>query len=776
MFNNINVVKNFENDFSDINKFNEKIIDIYIDEFNDLFEFILIYSEENFIEILTSNVEKTLENEYNSEILKNKQLNNLISDNENYIYENFYLPNFLILKESLSQTPKKLHFSFRKHCNYQNNKIIHLCQNEEEENEITNDLFIIPEKNEDFIICSNCKKCYVKSCIKLYCSFCSKNFYTSFETTEETLNNDIQPATWQKYHCKLIYNCQMPCINENCDGKLFIDIKKNVLLCKKCNLTSDPFNILWKCIKCNKNFTTGAKIYNPLEYKIMKNSIKNALLYKEFALPDFFPCSCDNSDVKFIRHKENCDGILFKSNFEGREMIICEKCHLMSFVKKYIWKCPKCGKRFRSSKEKQGEYSIMTNRIREYKQNYLGDSLCSEDWFNPGLFDKSTNESEIEKDKKNEVKKSLNMSLNTYNSKENYEDIENEEGDNKKSEEELVNDEEEENEENNNNSNKNNSDEENNEEIENEELENEEIENEEEEFEENEENSIHTYKGIPEFYLEDYEILSQIKESTFSKIYVVKKINTLTEFYCLKKIIYSSNSQFDNIIDSIKTHYFLSTLSNKNILSLNSININESSKEINILLELGISSLDKEIFSRIKLKNYYKESEILSFLKQIVSALSTLQEKGYSHFNLIPNNIIIFDNNIFKLNDFINIKSLYLDKNNINNKEEKYFIDPLQIQKISNDFIKSDIYCLGLITFYLSTLNIQNIKDLNSFFDNKNIIKSNIKAEEFIEQTIKEIYGDENKISDILSIMLNFNEKVRWDFFKLEKYVKNCLK
>ena len=113
MFNNINVVKNFENDFSDINKFNDKIIDIYIDEFNDLFEFILIYSEENFIEILTSNVEKTLENEYNSEILKNKQLNNLISDNENYIYENFYLPNFLILKESLSQTPKKLHFSLQ---------------------------------------------------------------------------------------------------------------------------------------------------------------------------------------------------------------------------------------------------------------------------------------------------------------------------------------------------------------------------------------------------------------------------------------------------------------------------------------------------------------------------------------------------------------------------------------------------------------------------------------------------------------------------------------
>ena len=686
MFNDINVVKNFENDFSDINKFNDKIIDIYIDEFNDLFEFILIYSEENFIEILTSNVEKTLENEYNSEIFKNNKLNNLISDNENYIYENFYLPNFLILKESLSQTPKKLHFSFRKHCNYQNNNILHLCQSdEEEENEITNDLFIILKKNEDFIICSNCKKC---------------------------------------------------------------------------NLKSDPFNILWKCIKCNKNFTTGAKIYNPLEYKMMKNSIKNALLYKEFALPDFFPCSCDNSDVKFIRHKDNCDGILYKSNFEGREMIICEKCHLMSFVKKYIWKCPKCGKRFRSSKEKKGEYSIMTNRIREYKNNYLGDSMCSEDWFNFGLFDKSTNESEIEKDKKNETKKSLNMSLNTFNSKDNDEDNEDEEKNNhKKSEDELINEKEE-------NNDNNNLDEENDEEIE----------NEEEEYEENEEKSIKTFKGIPEFYLEDYEILSQIKESTFSKIYVVKSIDSLTEFYCLKKIIYSTNSQFENIIDSLKTHYFLSTLSNNNILSLNSININESSKEINILLELGISSLDKEIYSRIKLKNYFKESEILSFLKQIISALSTLQEKGYSHFNLIPNNIIIFDNNIFKLNDFINIKSLYLDKNKINNKEEKYFIDPLQIQKISNDFIKSDIYCLGLITFYLSTLNMQNIKDLNSFFDNNNIIKSNIKAEEFIDQTIKEIYGEENKISDILSIMLNFNEKVRWDFYKLEKYVKNCLK
>ena len=42
----------------------------------------------------------------------------------------------------------------------------------------------------------------------------------------------------------------MKCIQ--CKGLLFINLKTNELICNRCKFTSNPNDIIWKCIKCGE--------------------------------------------------------------------------------------------------------------------------------------------------------------------------------------------------------------------------------------------------------------------------------------------------------------------------------------------------------------------------------------------------------------------------------------------------------------------------------------------------------------------------------------------
>ena len=88
-------------------------------------------------------------------------------------------------------------------------------------------------------------------------------------------DKNIQPATWEKYHCNLIMNEQMKCLQ--CKNVLSYNLSTNRLICLSCGFNSEPDEILWKCVKCEEEFHSGAKIYNPYEYKPISLAIKKAL-------------------------------------------------------------------------------------------------------------------------------------------------------------------------------------------------------------------------------------------------------------------------------------------------------------------------------------------------------------------------------------------------------------------------------------------------------------------------------------------------------------------
>ena len=385
-------LQNLINEIKFPRNFRKKLSELYLTEFDEKFDQILIKKETEFMNLYLKRVSATLQDMYSNDCLENEDLTIMMKKNEIEIYEKHFKPQFNLLKEALNsyntqdnaenneerrntdyfyeesnmtllnsndendsvKTFKEnfpCELVFRKHCRFIDDVPRHFCQNGNATNFIK--LRSIKNKaNITHLICADCKMAYKSNCILLYCNFCSLSFYSSInESKIETPY--LQPATWEKYHCSMIVNDQMRCVN--CKDILYFDLKENLLKCfnDSCKLESDPYSILWVCVTCKKDFQSSAKIFNPLEYKLVRSSIKEALIVKKQAKPDHLPCCPDKyteEDLTFY-HKKECKGIIFLGNMQNRKIIVCEKCRSLSYYEKFIWTCPVCSKRFKNKIE-----------------------------------------------------------------------------------------------------------------------------------------------------------------------------------------------------------------------------------------------------------------------------------------------------------------------------------------------------------------------------------------------------------------------------------------
>ena len=196
-----------------------------------------------------------------------------------------------------------------------------------------------------YVVCTGCSLCFVSSFIKMFCPNCKTEYFSS--KLDDNENENILPATWKDYHCKpIIVNEVMKCIK--CENILYLNLMNKKLVClnKKCNFTSEPQNIIWKCKICQKDFTSSAKIFNPLENKLLYYEVFNSLIYREPCTPQRLYCCCYvNKNVKYL-HNRKCKGELYKGTVEGKPIVVCGLCHAVNFYEKFIWNCPLCGIRF----------------------------------------------------------------------------------------------------------------------------------------------------------------------------------------------------------------------------------------------------------------------------------------------------------------------------------------------------------------------------------------------------------------------------------------------
>ena len=210
----------------------------------------------------------------------------------------------------------------------------------------------------DYVICEQCKVVYFSNSFNLKCYSCGEYYYTCIKKPQ-----DYYPITWEKYHCQILINEPIRCID--CRSELFVSndniLRDNYssaycLKCKKCIYNIEKID--WQCIICSSNFTSSIKIYNSLELKSYKIAIKEALVFnKTISKPYELPC-CDYSieSLDFF-HNKSCRGKLYsgvvKTAYSEIQMIVCGLCKTITKSDNFIWSCPICYKRFRFKIDKR---------------------------------------------------------------------------------------------------------------------------------------------------------------------------------------------------------------------------------------------------------------------------------------------------------------------------------------------------------------------------------------------------------------------------------------
>ncbi len=337
---------------NDINENLEKEIkQIYINEFNDIFPNILKHTTGKFLSFLCKRTKLTIEAKFNEQIS-----NQIIRKIENFIIEQYYPSQYKLANDNMnlikneSNSNKKNYIfnglNFIKHCS-NSEFAFHTCGKKFYTNEN-----YIKNLNDLMFLCLDCNKIYKNDMIKMNCDKCHDDYYTKYLFNNNNNKNKYQFATWSKYHCNILINDKIKCYY--CHECLFIDPNvPNLLKCFKCKYTTEVSKLKFKCILCKKEFSSEAKVYNPLEFKIIKISVKDTLINKKKAIPNKdnnyeieFKCNCkiDFNKCKFY-HKKNCRGILLKGKMNKKDIIVCSNCHSLNYYENYVWNCPICENR-----------------------------------------------------------------------------------------------------------------------------------------------------------------------------------------------------------------------------------------------------------------------------------------------------------------------------------------------------------------------------------------------------------------------------------------------
>ena len=279
-------------------------------------------------------------------------------------------------------------------------------------------------------------------------------------------------------------------------------------------------------------------------------------------------------------------------------------------------------------------------------------------------------------------------------------------------------------------------------------------------------------KGI--INLSEYQLTEQIGKGSYGKIFCVrwKKNNKL---YALKQEILddieSIQKRKDNwkiIQNFIKTNQCLGIINiYANLLLKNNLGQEYQYYE---LMEKAERDWDQEINVRSKYNLFYKESELLTILSQLVPTLVSLQKNHITHRDIKPQNILVI-NGKYKLCDFGEIRVLKRNGLIVQRiRGSELYMSPIlfhglhsNLPQVKHNTYKSDVFSLGMCFFYAASLtysSVDSIRELNNMNKIREILFK------FLEKKYSEKF-----ILLILS-MLEVNEENRPDFIELENKMK----
>ena len=191
---------------------------------------------------------------------------------------------------------------------------------------------------------------------------------------------------------------------------------------------------------------------------------------------------------------------------------------------------------------------------------------------------------------------------------------------------------------------------------------------------------------------------------------------------------------------------------------------------IYILMEVALSDWNNEIRKRYRVKNYYKENEIITILNQLNSALLYLETEGIAHRDIKPQNILIFENNIFKVTDFGEAKTISDTSQEATLRGSELYMSPMLYnglkynqKNVKHNPYKSDVFSLGFCLLYALTLNLKVLNDLREIISMK--VVNNM-----VSRALKKNYSP--KMIKLICKMIELDERERFSFEDIERYLK----
>ena len=274
------------------------------------------------------------------------------------------------------------------------------------------------------------------------------------------------------------------------------------------------------------------------------------------------------------------------------------------------------------------------------------------------------------------------------------------------------------------------------------------------------------------FIPEDFDIIKQIGEGTFGKIFCIEWPKNKKK-YAMKKMILRTMEELS--LNQEKTNLlfnFIKTTNSNGVIKLygdQCVQKNEAEYIYYVLMELASIDWENEIKKRSETKKYYSEGELNQILNQLITSFALLQKNNITHRDIKPQNILIV-NDVYKICDFGEAKIITTDgviQQSIRGTE--LYMSPILFKalnarqkKVVHNTYKSDVFSLGMCILLAATLTFQSLYDIRELDKMENV--KNVLVKYLIAKYSYNFVGT-------LLKMLEVNENLRPDFIELEKNI-----
>ena len=289
--------------------------------------------------------------------------------------------------------------------------------------------------------------------------------------------------------------------------------------------------------------------------------------------------------------------------------------------------------------------------------------------------------------------------------------------------------------------------------------------------------NYHPIDNDSEDKFRDLRIKKVLGKGGFSEVYYAINEVTGEEFAIRLTNINNKTYTLDRAKNEISIYNQLKLVDHKNIAKVfkSKIITTDNSQDLQIIMELGVCSLDIILKNRELNQAYWSEIEILKIAYDLISALALVQTYGLNHRDISLNNIVLSKNlSDYKLIDFGEAIHFSQNMDDMPIVGKIRYLAPEILAIISNwrnrdqqkviidyDLEKADVYSLGIVLLSMIHLEHINGSDIkNVTLSLLKIQKSHFRLFTLLNAMLDEEPNKRKRFSNLKMLLDNWNNEI----------------